>query len=339
MRNFKNKHRQLSALFQILAAVHCIHVLYGMHHRNINISNILLLSTIGHKNTKEIYNDYGEEDEYEIKKNTEKQEIEASENEKPSLYWEYIVDGIKYYVPNLGFVAMLSNFEKSVCNSPEMSSNDYGIRNSKVVTDKRIKRFKNFKLNKFAFDPITKKVIFRKKNNEEIINEDEINKADEADEEVIVSHFVPFITRKYPQIDETRTITSVTPYHLIGRENLTLNKFMKDFDSEPSIRVDLKDFQKFPTFGMYQDIQDVLRIFLGGKQTEQVGLHDYITGLHPEVKTELEKYKENLSVRSMWPIYKVELFLANKLIHKIFTHFKYNIFPEGGKILETYILP
>ncbi len=56
---------QLSAIFQILAAVHCIHKLYGIQHCDIKIANVL-------------------------KKNIPKQANE---------YFRYSLDGINYFVP------------------------------------------------------------------------------------------------------------------------------------------------------------------------------------------------------------------------------------------------
>ncbi len=56
--------------------------------------------------------------------------------------------------------------------------------------------------------------------------------------------------QRYPQENKLRKITTLSPPpRLRGPEgdNLTLNKFIKNFDSKPSISVDLEDFQKFPT--------------------------------------------------------------------------------------------
>ncbi len=76
---------QLSALVQILAAVHCIHKLYGIQHCDIKIANVL-------------------------KKNIPKQANE---------YFRYSLDGINYFVPNTGFVAILNDFGVSFSTSPK----------------------------------------------------------------------------------------------------------------------------------------------------------------------------------------------------------------------------
>jgi hypothetical protein len=245
---------QLSALFQVLAAVHCIHMLYGIHHRDIKIENVLM------------------------------RKIPRRKNE----YWRYKVDDIDYFVPNAGFIAILNDFGVSDSFDPSISDADYGVRNAKVSND----------------------------------------------------NFVPFTTQRYPQMDKRGKITGVPSPRLRGPGGavLTLNRFWKRFDSKPSIDVDLGDFQKFPAFGMYQDIQDVLRMFIGGKQTVQPGSHSPMKSLDKDVKHAILPFDEHLSPTSIWPN-RVELFLANKLIHKIFTQFGYNVLPRNGIVLETYILP
>jgi serine/threonine protein kinase len=251
---------QLSALFQILAAVHCIHVLYGMHHRDIKIENILM------------------------------RKIDRRNNE----YWLYKVDGVDYYVPNAGFIAILNDFGVSDSFDPAISNGDYGVRNAEVVAT----------------------------SNGGYV-------------------FKPFFTQRYPQMEKNGRVTSIPSPRLRGPggATLTLNRFWKGFNSHPNINVDLGNFQKFPAFGMYQDIQDVLKMFVGGKQTVQPGSHDVMKGLDPCVKQALTPFNEKLIPTNIWPTNKVELFLANHLIHKIFTAFGYNIVPKNGIVLEVYTLP
>ncbi len=116
-----------------------------------------------------------------------------------------------------------------------------------------------------------------------------------------------------------RKITTLSPPpRLRGPEgdNLTLNKFIKNFDSKPSISVDLEDFQTFPTFGMYEDIQDVVRMFVGGKQTVQPGSHTQMRGFTTTSTKCNYTICRKLAPTSVWPENKVELFLANVLIIK-----------------------
>ena len=250
---------QLSALFQILAAVHCIHIIYGIHHRDIKIQNILM------------------------------KKIPRKKNE----YWKYNVDGIDYYVPNAGFIAILNDFGVSNSFSPLISNSDWGVRNAEVIKSGNTFKFK------------------------------------------------PFKTKEYPQLEKNGKITSIPSPRLRGPggESLTLNKFWKGFNPDASIDVEISNFQRFPAFSMYQDIQDVIRTFIGGKQTVQPGTHLVMEGLNKRVKDTLLPFDETLAPTSVWPKNRVELFLANKLIHKIFTKFGYNDEPQGAFILETYTLP
>ncbi len=62
-------------------------------------------------------------------------------------------------------------------------------------------------------------------------------------------------------------------------------------------------------------------------------------GLQPQVQNAITPFVEKLAPTSVWPENKVELFLANVLIHKIFTKFGYTNQPPNAIILETYKLP
>jgi len=139
---------------------------------------------------------------------------------------------------------------------------------------------------------------------------------------VVNDSFVPFTTLEYPMIDDTRhaqyRITSSKPQKLWGGGNLTRNGFYVGFDSKPSITVDLDNFQKFPTYGMYCDIQDTLLTFIGGKRMTQPGHHKGMP-MDSKIKKDLIKYILHLRILNSWPTDRVELFLANKLIYKIYS--------------------
>ncbi len=108
-----------------------------------------------------------------------------------------------------------------------------------------------------------------------------------------------------------RKITTLSPPpRLRGPEgdNLTLNKFIKNFDSKPSISVDLEDFQKFPTLVCMKTYKMLVRMFVGGKQTVQPGSHTQMRGLQPQVQNAITPFVEKLAPTSVWPENKVELF-------------------------------
>ncbi len=92
---------------------------------------------------------------------------------------------------------------------------------------------------------------------------------------------------------------------------------------------------------MYEDIQMLVRMFVAEENnTVQPGHHIHIMrGLQPPSKNAITRICRKLSPTSVWPENKVELFLANVLIHKIFTKFGYTNQPPNAIILETYKLP
>jgi len=59
----------------------------------------------------------------------------------------------------------------------------------------------------------------------------------------------------------------------------TYNNFYDNLNLGPSIHVDLNDPRRFPPFEFFHDIQDVIRMFIGGKQTVQAGSHTRIPRL------------------------------------------------------------
>jgi serine/threonine protein kinase len=134
---------------------------------------------------------------------------------------------------------------------------------------------------------------------------------------VVNDKFVPFTTKQIPSIDKRGKVTAEVSRHLVGRSDLTMNRFYKGFDSKPSIPVDLNNFQEFPTRAMYLDIQDVLKTFVGGKRETQPEDHKGMK-LSANIHRKLSTYIEKLDIRYPWPTNRVELFLANKLIYKLF---------------------
>jgi serine/threonine protein kinase len=73
----KKNHKQelwYNAIFQILAALYAMHKYYNLFHNDFHGRNLLVQKV------------------------------------KPGGYWTYIIDGTRYYVPNLGFVFLISDF-------------------------------------------------------------------------------------------------------------------------------------------------------------------------------------------------------------------------------------
>lgn len=133
-------------------------------------------------------------------------------------------------------------------------------------------------------------------------------------------YFRPFITKKYPITDKNGRIISVQPARL-RNTTLTINKFLKDFNSEPSIQIDLDNMGKFPPYLFHLDIIDCIQIFTDGK------ISSTIKSLNNFYMVEYDQ---------PWPKERVDLFLAHHTIKKLFSSYR-KIRSTGPKI-EEYIL-
>lgn len=81
----------------------------------------------------------------------------------------------------------------------------------------------------------------------------------------------------------------------------TSNNFFGELNIQPNTPVNLNDPIKFPPFEFFYDIQDVVRMFIGGKRTSgQPGYHTKINGLDATLNEELSRncYKETFSCKT-----------------------------------------
>jgi hypothetical protein len=140
----------------------------------------------------------------------------------------------------------------------------------------------------------------------------------------------PFTTRVYPQVGKSGAITPIVPPRLFGGG--TWNQFYENFDSKPSIAVDLRDTARFPVFHFHYDIMDVIYTFVGGKRTIQPGQHRPMKVSSNII--ELFKDYYTLKLKDAWPLDRVDMFLANYTIHRLFRQYLEN--PPNLNIIETY---
>ncbi len=142
--------------------------------------------------------------------------------------------------------------------------------------------------------------------------------------------FEPFTTGVYPQVGKSGAITGIVPPRLFGGG--TWNQFYENFDSEPSISINLRDMSTFPVFHFHYDIIDVIYTFIGGKRTIQPGQHrpmkigSNIVNLFKDYYT--------LKLKDAWPLDRVDMFLANYTIHRLFRQYLKS--PPNLNIIETY---
>lgn len=155
--------------------------------------------------------------------------------------------------------------------------------------------------------------------------------------EVVGSSFVPFTTTRFPKILANGKIRAAKPKQTYNNKNRTINQFWKGFNSGSSIPVDLDNFQRFPTAAMCDDIQQLLYMFLGGRTVNHV-LREEIEHLSSGLKKELKKLEFiRFPDSEDWKTQQPYMFLANKLIHKLFK--KFTVLPSNATIIETYHLP
>ena len=240
----------LSILFQILFAIASIQIKYGMFHNDVKKENILLrvVSSGG--------------------------------------YWEYNLNGQKYYVPNYGYIAALNDFGVSLAFKPSVGGKNYGQRQAEVVL--------NPKTNEY--------------------------------------YFKPFNTQFFPEMGKSGRPTKVSP--VVFSLGQTWNSFRKNFDSKPSIPVDLEDMERFPAINFNFDIIDVVHMIIGGKRISQPGDHASMKvsqNIH-----NLFKDFYMVKFRMIWPIDRVDLFLANFTIKKLFSFYLNTRLP--GPKIESYYL-
>ncbi|ADO00366.1 hypothetical protein WIV_gp023 [Wiseana iridescent virus] len=142
-------------------------------------------------------------------------------------------------------------------------------------------------------------------------------------------YFKPFTTKFFPSVSKTGSISRIDSPKL-GGQFLTWNYFYKNFDSKPSIPIDLSDMERFPAFYFHFDILDVIYSFIGGKRTLQPGDHPAMK-VSGAIKNKLKDFYK-VKMNQVWPVDRVDLFLASHTIAKLFVN--YTVKPSGGQIEE-----
>jgi len=148
--------------------------------------------------------------------------------------------------------------------------------------------------------------------------------------------FEPFTTQRFPSEGKQGVVRNISPPFIPNtNKKLTWNHFWKNFDSKPSIPVDMEDMVTFPPYNFHYDVIDTIFMFIGGKRTNQSDYHtsmmvsDHIYDLLDDFY-KIPKYKA-------WPVDRVDLFLASHTIKKLFLSYTDPNSVSGPKI-ENYSL-
>jgi len=213
-------------------------------------------------------------------------------------YWKYVIKGKEYYVPNLGKLFML---------------NDFGV--SKILSPTNL-----------------------------------VASNDEDEYLSVGSRYAYIKNGKFVPINIQKTVKNklIKPLKITwdndksnvstGCKFFVKRKNSKVVDLDPDVDFDIfKDPEVSPPFEFYNDLQDVLKMFVGGKKATQKGKHKYVK-VSTSFKNSLKQYigvSEN---------YKGDKFssdpsqvLAGYFIESYFQ--EYTKKPEGKvNILETYYI-
>ena len=204
---------------------------------------------------------------------------------KPGGCFKYVIGDKTCYIENTGLLVFLADFGVAHSLSPKYNSiGYYGTRNAEVIESNPWPLWSPFETKYFAdYDnfPTTRPKLSK-------------------------PIYIKWIDNR-----RSNKTNNVIPG--------TFNKFGKT-KIFPDISVDLYDNRRFPCFEFFNDIQDTIRIFIGGKQMFQEGTHPGMSNLHKNFKTALKtfgflKYQENmyyiegsvkyvLAEEMLWDLYK-----------------------------------
>jgi len=143
--------------------------------------------------------------------------------------------------------------------------------------------------------------------------------------------FKPFNTQFYPSLGKTGKVTKIDSP--IKRDGFTYNSFHQNFDSKPSIPVDLNDMVRFPDYYFHYDIVDAIHMIIGGRRTGQPGDHIPMKVSH-KLKSMLEPLFHFVKIPDGWR--NVYEFSAHVTIEKLFD--TYTKVASNGPKIETYRL-
>lgn len=233
---------------------------------------------------------------------------------EPGGHWEYKIKGESYYVPNFGKLFILNDFGISRPMSPK-----YPVYKTKEDETFRLgSRYAVIKNGRFLpFDTTHEK---------------------DGKDNVTASHTVEW---------EDGKVSLGAEFRLSRKDNsilelpVKLTQEMVDFLDKEGISTNTKSYKFFsypeiiPPFEFYNDTQDAIRMFTGGKRTTQKGYHKEYPTVPKKFVKELLPYlgKGDSAKDYLFSLNPAEV-LAGYFIQSFFT--VYRTKPENVKILATY---
>jgi serine/threonine protein kinase len=189
-------------------------------------------------------------------------------NVTPGGYWLYIVHGQKYYVPNFGKLFILNDFGISRPMSPDFQL----YRQPTDVTFRLGSRFAMVKNGKFSPINAYKEPDYKGR----------MVKSSIVHWNSTTSRGAQFrLLRETQEVVDNDTMFSKEQIVFLKNEGLTADPLEKDFFLHPEV---------IPPFEFYNDLQDAIRTFIGGKRTTQKGNHKRYPPVTNTLFKQLSKY-------------------------------------------------
>ena len=227
-------------------------------------------------------------------------------NVKPGGCWKYTIRNKDYYVPNFGKLFILNDFGISRPMSP-----DFPIY--KDGTFRLGSRYAVIEENKFVPLNVERK---RKKKKENKIKWG--NKQKSEGIEISMS--------KKNGIDKIDFVVPKETIEYLHKNKIPFDSSNPDFYRYPDI---------IPPFEFYNDTQDVIRMFAGGKRTTQKGNHRCYPTIPKKIVKELKEYIGKGSTMKDNVFDVPEKLLAGRFIESFFGK-REEYFRQNGKVIDTY---
>ena len=222
-------------------------------------------------------------------------------NVKPGGYWKYKLNGKNFYVPNYGKMFVLNDFGVSTLYDPNFQLYPNKYRNVFNLGSRYAINIDG------QFSPIESLTEYNKK----ISSSKTIQWTTDENNKIISRGATFKLDRETGRVLISRT--KLTPFQksYLFKKGITTNPKTWDFFENPSI---------IPPFEFYNDVQDVLRTFVGGKRTTQNGCHSLYNIISQNVINSITPYlgeAQNASERK----FSTNAFhvLAGAFIEKFFT--------------------
>lgn len=196
-------------------------------------------------------------------------------------YFIYVMNGRQYYVLNTGFVYYLADFGVAASRKPMWATDEYFGERNAKLI---------YRSGKYLWEPFT------------------------------TTQTYAFVQTKLARKPEWAYIRAL-PIDWADYKNGTRNMFMKDRQSYPSIEVDLNDTHTFPPWEFYSDVQDILRMFIGGSRTTQPGDHAGFSRLTAHFRKKIKDFTtfEDKPYKHLWNKTQVSYILADLMFDSLYT--------------------